>query len=50
MTEVVDEINQRLDRDAIRFGTCGFGQRWKTKAERRSKGYTTRWDELMMAK
>lgn len=47
MSAVIDEINQKFGRDAIRFGACGFDQRWKTKAERRSKRYTTNWGELM---
>jgi DNA polymerase V len=46
---VVDEINRRFGRDAVRFGACGFAQKWKTKAEHTSKHYTTRWDELMVA-
>ncbi len=50
MSEVIDEINQRFGRDAIRFGACGLEQRWRTKAERRSKRYTTRWDELMIVR
>jgi DNA polymerase V len=50
MSTVIDEINQRFGREAIRFGACGLEQRWRTKAERRSKRYTTRWDELMTAR
>jgi DNA polymerase V len=49
LSGLVDEINRRFGQDAIRFGACGFTQRWKTKAERTSKRYTTRWDELMVA-
>lgn len=39
MSKVIDEIDERFGRGAIRFGACGFEQKWKTKAERRSKGY-----------
>lgn len=50
MSTVIDEINRRFGRDAIRFGACGFEHRWKTKAGRRSKRYTTNWDELIVVR
>lgn len=47
MSTAIDEINRRFGRDAVRFRAHGFDQRWKTKVGRRSKRYTTNWDELM---
>jgi DNA polymerase V len=49
LSGLVDEINGRFGRDTIRFGACGFAQKWKTKAGYTSHRYTTRWDELMVA-
>lgn len=43
----VDEINARWGRDAVRYGILGAEQRWKTKFEKRSRRYTTNWNELL---
>ncbi|HYO63307.1 MAG TPA: Y-family DNA polymerase [Pyrinomonadaceae bacterium] len=43
----VDAINARWGRDTVRYGVAGSAQGWRTKFERRSRRYTTSWDELL---
>ena len=45
--KAVDEINQRLGRDTIRFGVVKPNGRWQTKALRRSRRYTTCLNEVL---
>jgi len=47
---VVDELNRRLGRNAIRYGSMGTDPKWTMRQENRSKKFTTRWDELPEAK
>ena len=47
---VVDELNRRLGRNAIRYGSMGPDPKWTMRQENRSKKFTTRWDELPVAK
>ncbi|HIJ52112.1 MAG TPA: Y-family DNA polymerase [Planctomycetes bacterium] len=42
----VDAVNTRLHRRALTWAAEGINQPWRTKFVRRSKRYTTRWDEL----
>jgi DNA polymerase V len=43
---VVDDINARLGRGTVRFAIEGMKQKWRMKQFKRSKNYTTRWNEL----
>jgi len=43
---VVDEINTRRGRDAIRFAAGGLERQWRMRQAHRSPRFTTRWDEL----
>lgn len=47
LMQAIDNINSRFGRDAIKYGISGIGQRWQTKFEKRSQGYTTSWKELL---
>ena len=46
----VDAINGRMGRGTVRFGVEGFRHGWAMRQGRRSPAYTTRWDELPVAK
>jgi DNA polymerase V len=45
LMQAVDDINARVD-VPLRWAAEGIEQEWFTKFKRRSKRYTTRWDEL----
>ncbi|MCF7958167.1 MAG: Y-family DNA polymerase [Phycisphaerae bacterium] len=46
LMQAVDRINGEMAEGALRYGAVGLQQPWKTKSLRRSRRYTTRWDEL----
>ena len=45
----IDKINREIGDGSVRFAAEGYGKAWKMKQERRSKSYTTKWDELVEA-
>jgi DNA polymerase V len=47
---VVDRINRKLGSGAVRYGSMGVAQNWSMRQERRSKKFTTRWSDLLVAK
>ena len=47
LMRLVDSLNECVGREAVKFATQGFGEKWKMKFDFRSKRYTTRWDELL---
>jgi DNA polymerase V len=47
LMQVVDTINTRLPDSALRWAAEGIHQPWRTKFAKRSKRYTTQWDELV---
>lgn len=48
--EALDGINARMGPGSLTFAAIGIRQRWKTKFNYRSPRYTTRWDELPVAR
>jgi DNA polymerase V len=50
LAAVVDRLNRKLGDRAIRYGSMGVTQGWSMRQERRSKKFTTRWSELIVAK
>ena len=50
LMQAVDAINARMGAGTIQFGAAGLSQPWRMKAELRSPRYTTRWDELPVAR
>ena len=50
LVEVVDAINRRYGREAIRYAATGKQSGWKMRQEHRSPRYTTRLDELRRVK
>lgn len=48
LTKAVDEINQKFGKDTVKFATVKSAGNWKMKSARKSQGYTTNWNELMI--
>ena len=46
----MDAINAEFGRDTMRIGATGTEKRWAMRSENRSRRFTTRWDELPIAK
>ena len=46
LMNVIDNMNAAYRNDVLKFGTTGTHKNWKMRSEKRSKRYTTRWDEL----
>jgi len=42
----LDSINAGMGAGTLKYAAEGIGQRWRTKFEKRSPCYTTRWEEL----
>ena len=45
----MDQLNADYGRGAVRFATTKMGKAWRMRVDRRSRSYTTRWQELPMA-
>ena len=50
LDSLVDSINRQYGTNTVRYGSMGFGQQWRMRQERKSRGFTTRWGELLVAK
>jgi DNA polymerase V len=46
LMQAVDAVNARLPFTPLRWAAEGIGQPWQAKFTKRSKRFTTRWDEL----
>jgi len=46
LMHVLDNINFSMRDDAVRYAATGTKRNWKMRQEKRSKRYTTCWDEL----
>jgi DNA polymerase V len=47
---VLDAVNARHGRDALRPASAGLGRPWRMRQARKSPRYTTAWDELVVAR
>ncbi len=43
---VLDTLNQRFGRGAVKVSTQGAFRDWEMRQERKSPNYTTAWDEV----
>lgn len=43
----VDKINTKKGREIVKFGSQGFNQTWRSRQSNTSRGFLTRWDELV---
>lgn len=50
LMQTLDRLNHRMGRGTVRLAAEGMEQRWKLRTEYKSKCYTTRWEELAVAK
>lgn len=50
LDQIVDALNHKLGRNAIRYGSMGVEQKWAMRQENCSRKFTTRWDELPVAR
>lgn len=46
----LDALNQRFGRDAVKLASAGLAPRWAMRSENKTPCYTTRWDELPVAR
>lgn len=46
----LDLINRTMGRQSVRLASEGFWQPWKMKQEKKSPAYTTKWEELVIAR
>jgi len=46
LMQALDEVNDRFGSGTLAFAAAGIKRPWKTKFNRKSPRYTTRWDEL----
>ena len=46
---LVDQVNRRYGSNAVRYGSMGFDRKWRMRQERKSRAFTTRWEELLVA-
>ena len=46
LMNVIDNMNAAYRNDVLKFGSTGTKKNWKMRSEKRSKRFTTRWDEL----
>ena len=47
---LVDQLNHRYGTNTVRYGSMGFDRKWRMRQERKSRGFTTRWGELLLAR
>jgi len=47
VSEVLDKLNLAYGRGTLRMATEGFEKKWRLKHEYLSKGYTTRWADII---
>lgn len=50
LNSTMDRLNQRYGRGTLALAGAGIQKEWKLKSERLTPAYTTRWDELPVAR
>lgn len=50
LMNVIDNMNAAYRNDLLKFGSSGTKKNWKMRSEKRSKRYTTRWEELCLVR
>ncbi|MGG6242528.1 Y-family DNA polymerase [Nodosilinea sp. AN01ver1] len=50
LMDAVDSLNRRFGVGTVRWAAEGFQQGWRMRSEWRSPRFTTRWDELVVAR
>ena len=47
LMNVVDSINNRMGQGTVRLASEGFIKTWSMRREKKSRNYTTDWEELV---
>jgi DNA polymerase V len=50
LMDAIDRLNQRFGAGTVRWAAEGLQQGWRMRSDRRTRRYTTRWDELVVAR
>ena len=50
LDSLVDQLNGKYGTNTVRYGSMGFQQQWRMRQERKSRGFTTRWEELLVVR
>jgi len=50
LMQTIDALNDRFGKDTLFFAAMGTNPVWKTRSDRRSRHYTTDWEDLPIAK
>ncbi len=50
LMSVMDRINARMGEETLRYASSGFARRWRMKRQHSSPCFTTRWDQLPVAR
>lgn len=50
ITKAIDVINRLMGRDKVRLAVQGFDRKWRLRQEKLSPNYTTRWEDIPVAK
>jgi DNA polymerase V len=48
--KVMDAINRKMGQGSVTVAASGIQQRWAMRRERKSPGYTTEWDQLVVVR
>ena len=46
LMNTIDNINFSMRDDSVKFGSSGMNKNWKMRQEKRSRRYSTRWEDL----
>lgn len=47
ISKSVDALNSKFGKDKVKLAVQGDGEKWKLRQEKRSKRYTTNWNEIL---
>lgn len=50
LNRTLDAVNREWGEGSLKYASCGFGKTWSTKFTKRTPRFTTRWDELVVAR
>lgn len=50
LMQTVDDLNARFGKNTLFYGAMGTNPQWKMRCDRRSRHYTTSWEDLAIAK
>jgi DNA polymerase V len=48
--QVIDATNKKIGKTSISLAAQDVNKKWKMKQEKKSKSFTTKWDEILIVK